>query len=386
MMRTDMEGAVIWITGYSAAGKTSVGRRVTQLLVEAGEPAIFLDGDQLRSIFAHRWGYSREDRVELACTYFRLCSHLSKQGAVIVISAVAMLAEAQRWFRNNIDNRLEVYLRVPLEERVQRDEKTKKIYKGASAAFDEYTEPDDADLVIDNFGTTSVELASQRVLERYRSRQGGNAVDYGRGSHWAAYYRTHARVAPPSPFAQHCMAGFAVGERLLELGCGNGRDAIYFADQGLAVTALDSSPEAIEACRAADGGRGIRFVCGDAARASALLDGSFDIVYSRFSLHAMTRAEEEGALRAAHGLLAPGGRLLVECRSINDPLSRQGEVLSPTERIFGHYRRFIVPEEIRASLQQFGFEVDNVVEGQGMARHGDEDPVVIRVLARKPRA
>jgi bifunctional enzyme CysN/CysC len=383
MTRTDKDGAVIWITGYSAAGKTSVGRRVSQLLVEAGEPAIFLDGDQLRSIFAHRWGYSRADRVELACTYFRLCSHLSKQGAVIVISAVAMLEEAQRWFRSNVENRLEVYLRVPLEERVLRDERTKQLYKRSALAMEDYTEPDDADLVVDNFGAMSVDLASQLVVETFRERRGTHSVDYGRESHWASYYRAQRGAAPPSPFAIDCMAGLAGGQRLLELGCGNGRDAIWFADQGLAVTAVDSSADAIRACEAAASGRPIHFLCGDASRLVDTLVETFDVVYSRFSLHAMTRPEEEGALRGAHQLLVPGGLLLIECRSINDPLARQGEVLSPTERIFGHYRRFIVREELEAGLRELGFAVENVIEDQGLARYGDEDPVVIRVVARK---
>src|SRR5215218_2592786 len=95
-------GAVLWISGYSAAGKTTVGRQVTRALLDAGHPALFLDGDQLRSILAHKWGYSPEERVELACTYFRLCSHLSKQGAVVVIAAVAMLDEARQWFHENV--------------------------------------------------------------------------------------------------------------------------------------------------------------------------------------------------------------------------------------------------------------------------------------------
>jgi adenylylsulfate kinase-like enzyme/2-polyprenyl-3-methyl-5-hydroxy-6-metoxy-1,4-benzoquinol methylase len=376
-------GAVIWITGYSAAGKTSVGRLVTRKLAESGLPALFLDGDQLRSIFANRWGYSREDRVELACTYFKLCSHLSKQGVIVVIAAVAMLEEAQRWFRDNVDNGFEVYLRVPLEERVLRDGTTKRIYARGISSMQDYTEPTSHAFTIDNFGDTTVESASERIVEGFRSRRGGKSVDYGRASHWSGFYRKQSRVPPPSPFALDCRARLREGERLLELGCGNGRDAFYFDDLGLRVTAIDRSPEAIEACRAAAAGRDIAFLRCDAAGVADEVAPGFDIVYSRFSLHAMTRAEEDGALDATHALLKRGGQLLVECRSINDPLSREGDVISPTERIAGHYRRFIVLEELRQKLLQRGFEVEEAIEAAGLARHGDEDPVVIRMAARK---
>ena len=71
------EGRVVWITGYSSAGKTTVGRLVEAELRRRNHSTVLLDGDDLRSIFSGRWGYDRADRVELARVYFRLCSHLA---------------------------------------------------------------------------------------------------------------------------------------------------------------------------------------------------------------------------------------------------------------------------------------------------------------------
>jgi hypothetical protein len=67
-------------------------------------------------------------------------------------------------------------------------------------------------------------------------------------------------------------------------------------------------------------------------------------------------------------------------------MSRLGEVLSPTERIHGHYRRFIVLDEFRDRLTKRGFVIENEVESNGLAVYGEEDPVVIRVTARKENA
>jgi hypothetical protein len=107
------------------------------------------------------------------------------------------------------------------------------------------------------------------------------------------------------------------------------------------------------------------------------------VVYSRFSLHAMTKDEEDAALAACTTLLVRDGLLCIECRSINDALAREGEVLSPTERISGHYRRFIVMPELVDKLQSLGFSIVEQTESQGLAVYGNEDPMVIRVIARK---
>jgi hypothetical protein len=58
-------------------------------------------------------------------------------------------------------------------------------------------------------------------------------------------------------------------------------------------------------------------------------------------------------------------------------------VLSPTERIHGHYRRFIIPDEINAKLAHAGFVVTSRIESNGLAKYGDDDPVVLRLIARK---
>jgi adenylylsulfate kinase-like enzyme len=375
-------GAVLWISGYSSAGKTTVGRRVVYTLLGAGQQALFLDGDQLRSIFANKWGYSHEERIELACTYFRLCSHLSKQGLVVIISAVAMLDEARHWFHENVANGIEFYLRVPLEERVRRDSRTKGVYQDNKASMKDYTEPTSTAVVIDNYGATAPNDAARRIVEVFQQRRNYKAVDYGRRNHWAQVYRDY-KPQPPSSFAMACSRRLHAQMSLLELGCGTGRDAIFFAQHGLRVTALDRSDAAIESCRSGLIGTSAEFLCLDAASAGSLLPRRFDVVYSRFSLHAMTREEERGALQASHDLLSAGGLLCIECRSINDALARQGEVISPTERISGHYRRFIVRHELIEQLDMLGFDIIDQVESQGLAIHGDEDPVVIRVVAKK---
>ena len=79
---------LIWITGFSSSGKTTVSRKVNFSLQKEGCKTVFLDGDDLRGIFGNTWGYERSQRVEAATVYFRLCSHLAAQGYVVIISSI----------------------------------------------------------------------------------------------------------------------------------------------------------------------------------------------------------------------------------------------------------------------------------------------------------
>lgn len=374
---------VIWISGYSASGKTTVGRHVEFLLRQQGMNTIFLDGDELRSIFAGKWGYSRAERIELSLIYFRLCSHLSKQGLVVVVSVVSMFDEVRRWFRQNIDGGMEVFLRVPLDERMRRDRKTKNVYAKIQKDLDMYTEPKDPDLMIDHFGAMTPVAASQAIIEKFSAINARRQADYGRTNHWLEYYQQAPVVRQPSSFAMYCQQKFAKPCRLVDVGCGNGRDSAFFAEMGHLVVGVDKSQAAIDICNKQANHHRASYVCGELSDVGEPTKAGYDIIYSRFSLHAMTPDEEDNMLSTSHALLAAGGMLCIECRSINDPLARRGEVLSPTERIEGHYRRFIELIVLNQKLEALGFDLEESAESSGVAALGDDDPVVVRVLARK---
>lgn len=373
---------VIWISGFSASGKTSVGRRVDAELRSRGVPSVFLDGDDLRSIFGNRWAYTREERIDLARVYFRLCSHLSTQGLTVVISAVAMYDDVRRWVKENVPGAVEVYLDVPEDERRERDQATKQIYGKIGSQSAMYDEPKAPDLVVHNHGDVSIEAAADQIVTHVARERYAEDVDHGRTEHWARFYAQAAAPEEPSSFARQVHGKLAQGTSLLEVGCGNGRDASFFASEGFAVLGVDISEAAIALCRERYTLRNLSFLAGD-IRAVPDGAGPFGAIYSRFCLHAMTPAEEQVFVDLSHAQLEPGGSLFIECRSINDPLARRGEVISKTERILGHYRRFIVPDELEQRLREAGFALPEFAEEAGVARHGDDDPVVIRVRAER---
>jgi adenylylsulfate kinase-like enzyme/SAM-dependent methyltransferase len=383
---SNLRPGVIWISGYSGAGKTTVGRSL-HLLLQHEFPegrCIFLDGDDLRSILGGGWGYERAERIRLARVYFRLCSHLAAQGMTVIISAVAMYDEVRAWFHSNLVG-IEVYLDVPEAELRRRDASTKRLYGGQIGALGELYDPAMApDLSIRNYGEAAPEAVAREILRCYNAAASHGFRDAGRTEHWRNFYRRNVAPQEPSSFAHQVLGECGSGSRLLEVGAGNGRDAFFFSAAGLDVTAIDTSDAAIELCRKTHPEtHHLKFFCGSLASLSDTIGCDFDVIYSRFCLHAMTMEEEIETLRAAGCALRRGGLLFIECRSINDPLARMGEVISPTERIHGHYRRFVVLENLVENVEMAGFSIRDAGESDDIAVLGDDNPVVIRLTAQR---
>jgi len=124
-------GQVIWITGLSGAGKTTLARETASLLLDAGNGVVILDGDELREVFGavaeNQQNHGRQVRLALAMQYAHLCRVIAAQGLIVVISTISLFREVHTWNRANLPNYFEVYLKVPLE--VLRSRDPKGIYK-----------------------------------------------------------------------------------------------------------------------------------------------------------------------------------------------------------------------------------------------------------------
>lgn len=126
-----MTGQVIWITGLSGAGKTTLSEELNIRFRKNNVPSILLDGDALRNIYFYgaenTQSYTRNARINLAFKYSLLCKNLSDQGFTVIIATISMFNEIYVWNKKNLKNYFEVYLKVPLAELYLRDHK--KIYQ-----------------------------------------------------------------------------------------------------------------------------------------------------------------------------------------------------------------------------------------------------------------
>lgn len=122
---------VLWLTGLSGSGKSSLAEVVVRRLRDQGHAVVLLDGDALREVFyddiSQDLAYNRRHRLMLAMKYARLCRMLVEQGLIVVIATISLFKEVHSWNRINLPGYFEVYLKVPLEELRLRD--TKGIYR-----------------------------------------------------------------------------------------------------------------------------------------------------------------------------------------------------------------------------------------------------------------
>jgi 2-polyprenyl-3-methyl-5-hydroxy-6-metoxy-1,4-benzoquinol methylase len=105
--------------------------------------------------------------------------------------------------------------------------------------------------------------------------------------------------------------------RALDVGCGEGADAIWLADRGWSVTAIDVSQVAIERAREASAREraSVEWICGDVLQ-TLFTAGSFDLVSMQYP--ALPHAAGEAAVRRLLDALGPGGLLLAVYHDLDD--------------------------------------------------------------------
>ena len=379
----DNQGTVYFFTGLSGAGKTTVGGLFYRRLKATKPNAVYLDGDEIRVAFGEDVGYTQEERLRWAGRIFRVCKLLSDQGIDVVCCSIAMFDAVRRWNREHIPNYKEIYIRVKKETLIQRNQKG--LYTagcnvvGVDLPFDE---PKSPDLILQNDGDrTPLELVEE-VERKFYPNIVENPID--NTAYWNQYYHNQICSTQPSPFAQYVSTLVEPGKTLVDLGCGNGRDALFFAGQGLDVLAIDLSRAAIDQLNQNPVDHA-RFLCGDFIASDAHKPDSYDYAYSRFTIHAINQKQESMLLQAMFRALKPGGKFFVEVRSVNDPLYRKGKAVERNAFFYdNHYRRFIVRDELVHAFEHCGFRVEYAKEQTGFAPYGNDDPPVIRMVAVKP--
>lgn len=162
-------GTVYWVTGFSGAGKSTIGKLFYRRLVESGRPTVFLDGDELREIFGNDLGYQAEDRKRSAFRNARLCKLISDQGIDVVCATISMFHECRQWNRENIPRYEEIYLKVPHRVRVERDRKGVYSRPDAVGVDVPAEEPLNPSCLIENDGT----LSPQAIVDQIASQLNG---------------------------------------------------------------------------------------------------------------------------------------------------------------------------------------------------------------------
>ncbi|MBU4563850.1 MAG: adenylyl-sulfate kinase [Desulfarculus sp.] len=115
------DGFTVWLTGPPCAGKTTLGRLLSQELARRGVSAVHLEGSEARANLGPELGFSPEDRHAANLRAAYAAGLVNQAGAACVVSAIAPFAATRRELRACLGQYVEVFLDCPLEQLVNRD-------------------------------------------------------------------------------------------------------------------------------------------------------------------------------------------------------------------------------------------------------------------------
>ena len=161
------KGFVLWFTGLSGAGKSTISGLIETRLRAAGAAVEVLDGDIVRTHLSKGLGFSKEDRDINVRRIGFVSELLARHGVIVIVAAISPYRAVREEVRSTIPNFVEVYVECPIEVLAERD--VKGLYKKALAGeiphftgvSDPYEPPLDPEVTVDSSRETPEESAAK---------------------------------------------------------------------------------------------------------------------------------------------------------------------------------------------------------------------------------
>lgn len=174
--RVGHHSGVIWLTGLSGAGKSTISTLAEQALFDEGYLITVLDGDTMRAGLNSDLDFSRQSRQENLRRAGEVASLFAATGHIVLATFVSPFQEGRQFVRDIVrDNFHLVHVSAELDDCIKRDPKGlyKKALGGGISNFtgvgQTYEEPHDADLVI-NTSAAGINTCTQQLIEFIKSR------------------------------------------------------------------------------------------------------------------------------------------------------------------------------------------------------------------------
>ncbi len=196
-------------------------------------------------------------------------------------------------------------------------------------------------------------------------------------------YRREQWISRPTYFAEEQGPRFPPAARVLDAGCGQGQDSLYFARLGHTVTAMDFAEGALDTFAADAGALGIAQVSHSLADLPhPFPDAAFDVVYAHLSVHYFDSRTTRAILSEFHRVLRPGGLLCLMVNSVDDPERGEGVRLDDDfyELSPGDRKRYYSGDTLREAID--GLFTAELVEQHGRTRK-DPHTAFVRLAARR---
>ena len=170
---TDQQGLIIWLTGLSGAGKTTLARALSDKFQSDGRRVEVLDGDEVRENLSRGLGFSKEDRNTNVLRIGFVARLLARNGVIVLAAAISPFRQSRDDARLGAESDgvrfIEVFVRCPVERLVERD--VKGLYMKALAGeiknftgiSDPYEEPLAPDIIV-NSSEEQIEESAAKIL------------------------------------------------------------------------------------------------------------------------------------------------------------------------------------------------------------------------------
>ena len=124
-MENSRLGCVIWLTGLSGAGKSSVAQELERAILKLGRPACILDGDKVRCGLCSDLKFSPPDRKENVRRLGEVAKLFADAGVICIVALISPYRHDRQLARSLFSRGrfIEVYVNAPLEICEQRDPK-----------------------------------------------------------------------------------------------------------------------------------------------------------------------------------------------------------------------------------------------------------------------
>lgn len=163
-------GFVLWLTGLSCSGKSTLANIVEKELRSRGLKVELLDGDVVRMNLCKGLGFSKEDRNTNILRIGFVSQLLARNDVAVIVAAISPYKETRLKIRQSVERFCEVYVKAPLSVCIERD--VKGLYQKALAGEiknytgidDPYEPPDNPEIVIETDKETPEQSGAKIIV------------------------------------------------------------------------------------------------------------------------------------------------------------------------------------------------------------------------------
>lgn len=238
-----------------------------------------------------------------------------------------------------------------------------------------------------NFLKSHASLSQIGNHQSVSHHQQSNSTIHSREQYWNNFYANNRKVnlQPPSQFAAFVASEYSHLPLFIDIGCGNGRDTLFFAQLSHDTIGIDASTSAISLCQNSipiDRNDNHIFIARDVSDLSEdkelinHIQMKKKLIYSRFFLHAIDELEELYFFDFAFACTQENDVIAIEFRTHLDK--------SAPKITEAHYRRYIDPDKLIASVtSHYPAQIEYFASGTGMAKYKQDDAHVARIIFKR---